>query len=59
VRTDLPLATGPLDSADLFDRNVGRWFVTGDTEQVTTIEGAVDGRVTERVRWTLNFTRLS
>jgi hypothetical protein len=59
VRTDLSLATGPLDSADVFDRNVARWFVTGDTEQVTTIEGDVDGRVTERVRWTLNFTRLS
>jgi hypothetical protein len=59
VRTDLPPATGPLDSADVFDRNVARWFVTGDTEQVTTIEGDVDGRVTERVRWTLTFTRPS
>ena len=59
IRTDLPLATGPLDSRDVFDPNVPRWFVTGDTEQVTTLEGEIDGRVTERVRWTLNFTRLA
>jgi hypothetical protein len=58
VRTDLPLAPGPLDAADVFARNVPRWFVTGDTEQVTTIEGDVTGRVTERVRWTLNFKRI-
>jgi hypothetical protein len=58
IRTDLPLATGPLDTADVFNRNVPRWFVTGDSEQVTTLEGDVDGRVTERVRWTLTFTRL-
>lgn len=58
LKTDLPLAPGPLDAADVFSRNVPRWFVTGDTEQVTTIEGDVTGRVTERVRWTLNFRRL-
>jgi hypothetical protein len=59
IRTDLPLATGPLDSRDVFDPNVPRWFVTGDTEQVTTLEGDIDGRVTERVSWTLNFSRLA
>ena len=59
IRTDLPLAPGPLDAADVFARNVPRWFVTGDTEQVTTIEGDITGRVTERVRWTLNFKRLA
>jgi hypothetical protein len=58
IRTDLPLATGPLDSSDVFDPTVRRWFVTGDTDQVTTIEGDIDGRVTERVQWRLNFTRL-
>lgn len=58
VRTDLPLAPGPLARADVFARNVPRWFVTGDSEQVTSIEGDVTGRVTERVRWTLNFRRL-
>jgi hypothetical protein len=58
IRTDLPLATGPLGVADVFDRNVESFFVTGDTEQVTTLEGAVDGRVTERVRWMLVFRRL-
>lgn len=59
IRTDLPLATGPLDAGDFFDPNVRRWFVTGDAEQVTTIESEVDGRVTERVRWRVNFTRVS
>lgn len=59
IRTDLPLASGPLDAADVFGRDVPRWFISGDTEQVTSLEGDVDGRVTERVRWTLNFTRLS
>jgi hypothetical protein len=58
IRTDLPLATGPLDAKDVFAGNVPRFFITGDTEQVTTIEGEVDGRVTERVRWKLVFTRL-
>jgi hypothetical protein len=58
LKTDLPLAPGPLAAGDVFSRNVPRWFVTGDTEQVTTIEGDVTGRVTERVRWTLNFRRL-
>lgn len=59
VRTDLPLATGPLDAKDVFARNIPRFFITGDTEQVTTLEGEVDGRITERVRWKLVFTRLS
>jgi hypothetical protein len=59
VRTDLPQATGPLDRSDVFARNVRRWFVTGDSEQVTTLEGDVAGRVTERVRWTLTFTRVT
>jgi hypothetical protein len=58
IRTDLPLASGPLDAADVFARDVPRWFISGDTEQVTTLEGDVEGRVTERVRWTLNFTRV-
>jgi hypothetical protein len=58
IRPDLPLAAGPLDVGDVFDRRVPRWFVTGDTEQVTAVEGEVDGRVTERVRWTLNFRRV-
>jgi hypothetical protein len=58
IRTDLPLASGPLDAADVFAREVPRWFISGDIEQVTALEGDVEGRVTERVRWTLNFTRL-
>jgi hypothetical protein len=58
IRTDLPLASGPLDASDVFDRRVRRWFVTGDTDQVTTIEGDLDGRVTERVQWRVNFTRV-
>lgn len=59
VRTDLPLAPGPLDPSDVFTRDVRRWFVSGNSEQVTTIEGEVPGRVTERVRWTLIFTRIA
>lgn len=59
IRTDLPIATGPLDARDVFAGNVPRFFITGDTEQVTTLEGEVDGRVTERVRWKLVFTRVS
>jgi hypothetical protein len=59
IRTDLPLATGPLDARDFFDSNVPRSFVSGDAEQVTTIESEVDGRVTERVRWKVNFARVS
>lgn len=59
IRTDLSLATAPLDSGDVFGRDIRRFFLTGDTEQVTTLEGELEGRVTERVRWTLVFTRLS
>ena len=59
IRTDLPLATGPLAAEDFFGRNVPRFFITGDIEQVTSLEGDIDGRVTERVRWTLVFTRLA
>lgn len=58
IRTDLALADAPLSAADVFDRDVPRFFISGNTEQVTTIEGDHTGRVTERVRWTLTFTRL-
>lgn len=58
IRTDLPLATGPLDAADVFGSDIRRFFVVGNTQQVTTLDGDVQGRVTERVRWTLVFTRL-
>jgi hypothetical protein len=58
IRTDLPLATAPVDASDVFDRNVPRFYISGDTEQVTTLEGELEGRVTERVRWTVVFTRL-
>lgn len=58
IRTDLSLATGPLTTNDVFARDVPRFFVTGASEQETTIEGDTDGRVTERVRWTVTFTRL-
>jgi len=59
IRTDLDLAGAPISTADVFGRTVPGFFIHGDTEQVTTIEGGVEGRVTERVRWTLRFTRLS
>jgi hypothetical protein len=59
IRTDLNLANGPLAAADVFALDVPRFFVSGNSEQVTTLEGPVEGRVTERVRWTLTFTRLT
>jgi hypothetical protein len=58
IRTDLALADAPLSAADVFDRDVTRFFISGNTQQVTTLEGPYDGRVTERVRWTLTFTRV-
>ncbi len=59
ARTDLDLAGAPLDTRDVFARDVPRFFISGNTEQVTTLEGAAEGHVTERVRWTLTFTRVS
>jgi hypothetical protein len=58
LRTDLALADAPLAAADVFDPTVTRFFISGNTEQVTTLSGPYTGRVTERVRWTLTFTRL-
>ncbi len=59
IRTDLPLATAPLDPADVFGKDIRSFFLIGDTEQVTTLEGDLEGLVTERVRWRLTFTRVS
>ena len=59
LRTDLRLADAPLSAADVFGRNVPRFFIRGNTTQETTIDGEYDGKVTERVRWTLTFTRVS
>ncbi|HEU6446009.1 MAG TPA: hypothetical protein VFL61_13225 [Gaiellaceae bacterium] len=58
IRTDLALAGAPLAAGDVFGRDVPRFFISGDTTQTTTIEGEYDGKVTERVRWTLTFTRV-
>ena len=59
ITTDVNLADAPLDAADVFARDVPRFFISGDTVQVTTLEGGLEGTVTERVRWTLTFTRLA
>jgi hypothetical protein len=59
LRTDLRLADAPLSAADVFGRKVPRFFIRGNTSRKTTIEGEYDGKVTERVRWTLTFTRVS
>ena len=59
IRTDLPLATGPLDVKDVFARDIPRFFVSGDTTQETAVTGDLEGKVVERVRWTLVFTRLN
>lgn len=58
IRTDLDLADAPLSASDVFSRDVPRFFISGNTTQETTIEGEYDGKVTERVRWTLTFTRV-
>ena len=58
IRTDLPLATGPLDVKDVFGRDIPRFFVSGDSTQETTLTGDLEGKVVERARWTLVFTRL-
>ena len=58
LRTDLRLADAPLSAADVFGRNVPRFFVRGNTTQETTIDDEYNGKVTERVRWTLTFTRV-
>lgn len=59
IRTDLNLADAPLSGADTFDRDVPRFFISGNIEQETKLEGDYDGTVVERVRWTLTFTRLA
>jgi hypothetical protein len=58
IRTDLSLADAPLSAAEVFGRNVPRFFISGNTELVTTLEGDYDGRITERVQWKLTFTRV-
>jgi hypothetical protein len=58
ILTDLPLATGPISTGDAFNSNISRFFVMGDSQQQTAISGDIDGTVTERVRWTVTFTRL-
>jgi hypothetical protein len=58
IRTDLPSATGSFAAADVFARGVRRWTVRGAGDGATTIEDGLQGRVAERVRWTLTFTRL-
>jgi hypothetical protein len=59
LRTGLRLADAPLSAADVFGRNVPRFFITGNTRQVTTIDGDDTGRVIERVNWKLTFTRIA
>jgi len=58
IRTDLPIARGPLDVKDVFGSDIPRFFVSGDTTQETTLTGNLEGKVVERVRWTVVFTRL-
>jgi hypothetical protein len=59
IRTELTLADAPISAADVFDRGVSRFYIGGNTTQETTLEGEWDGKVVERVRWTLTFARLS
>jgi hypothetical protein len=59
IRTDLPLAAGPLDAADFSNRDIPNFFVTGDSQQETRITGDLEGTVVERVRWRVTFTRIA
>jgi hypothetical protein len=59
IRTDLPLATGPLDAPDFFRDDTPKFFVTGDSQQESTITGDLEGTVIERVRWRVTFTRIA
>ena len=59
LRTDLRLADAPLSAADVFGRDVPRFFIRGNTSRETTVEGEYEGKVSERVRWMLTFTRVS
>jgi hypothetical protein len=59
IRTDLPLATGPLDAADFSGRDIPKFFITGDSQQETRITGDLQGTVVERVRWRATFTRIA
>lgn len=58
IRTELTLADAPISAADAFDRNVPRFYIGGNSTQETKLEGEWEGRVVERVRWRLTFTRL-
>jgi hypothetical protein len=51
-------AQGRLAERQLFDRRIRSQSATGSFEEVTEIEGNPDGRVVERVTWTLRLVRV-
>lgn len=59
VRTPgIELAPGRISEQALFDPTAAVSFASGSYEETTTFTGPEEGRVVERVGWTLTFTRV-
>ena len=50
-------AEGDINERQLFDADIRSQMVTGSFEEETDLEGNPDGKVVERVTWTLRFVR--
>lgn len=50
-------AEGDINERQLFDADIRSQTVTGSFAEETDLEGNPDGKVVERVRWTLRFVR--
>lgn len=57
-RPGLHDAQGELSERGLFDRRIALHAVSGSFREDTEIEGGPDGRVVERVSWTMRFARV-
>lgn len=57
-RPGLHEAQGDLSERQLFDREIQSQTVSGSFREDTEIEGGPDGRVVERVSWSLRFARV-
>jgi hypothetical protein len=51
-------AEGGISERHLFNRDIRSQAVSGSFREETQIEGGPDGRVVERVNWTLRFVRI-
>jgi hypothetical protein len=50
-------AEGDINERQLFDADIRSQMVTGSFEEETDLEGNPDGKVVERVTWTLRLVR--